>query len=194
MQSGVCIGGLTRDGVNVRLIPRGRQNHPENAAYEIGDIWEMELTPVPQADAPHVEDHTIDRATRIGRARSLATLIPSRAAVWRGGPDSVFGGALRYRTSGRAYIAREAIPACSVGFWIPDRPLESRSLSGKPGYVYQWQDGRNATFRYVGFEPPIPIIRSGSLIRVSLARWWRPPDDPSVEESCYAQISGWYPG
>lgn len=192
MQSGACIGGLTRDGVNVRLIPAGRQNHPEDAAYEIGDLWDMALTPVAETVPPHVEDQRIDSAKRIGRARSLETLIPSRARVWRGGPDSLFGGALQYRPSGRAYIGRDFVPASSVGFWIPDRPLESRSLFGKAGYVYEGPGGMSASFRYVGYVPVISRIRAGTLVRVSLARWWRPPDDPDSEECCYAQVSGWY--
>lgn len=192
MQSGVCIGGLTTDGANVRLLPAGRQNHPEDAPYAIGDVWEMELTPIAATVPPHVEDHRVGGATKIGRAPSLTTLIPSRAPVWRGGPESLFDGALKYRSSGRAYVGRDQVPPSSVGFWLPDRPLESRSLFGKPGYVYEMPGGRRVSFRYVGYEAPIPSIRAGTLVRVSLARWWRPLDDPDGEECCYAQVSGWY--
>jgi hypothetical protein len=191
MQSGICIGALAGDGMNVRLIPPGRQNHPDDAAYQIGEVWDMELRPLP-GEPPHVEDHLIQGARRIGRAASPASLIPSRAAVWRGPPSAIFDGTLRYRNTGRAYVGRDAVPSGSVGFWVPDRALESQLLWGKHGYVYWWPDGRRAAFRYVGLDSPIETIPAGSLVRVSLARWWSPPDDPDAVDCCYAQISGWY--
>lgn len=46
---------------------------------------------------------------------------------------------------------------------------------------------------YVGFEPAVDLIPKGTLVRVSLARWWRPHDSPpDMEERCYLQLSGWY--
>ena len=45
---------------------------------------------------------------------------------------------------------------------------------------------------YVGFADPIERIPKGALVRVSLARWWRPDDAPDMEERCYLQLSGWF--
>lgn len=52
--------------------------------------------------------------------------------------------------------------------------------------------GRPAMFsiKYVGFAEPINKIPAGTLVRVSLARWWRPTE--TSEERCYLQLSGWY--
>ena len=47
--------------------------------------------------------------------------------------------------------------------------------------------------KYVGEESPIKVIPAGTLVRVSLARWWRPEDsEPNFEKRCYLQLSGWY--
>ena len=43
----------------------------------------------------------------------------------------------------------------------------------------------------MGFAPKINKIPAGTLIRISLARWWK-PDDVDIEHRCYLQLSGWY--
>ena len=45
---------------------------------------------------------------------------------------------------------------------------------------------------FVGFQEPLEIIPAGTLLRVSLAHWWRPEDTPEAEECRYAQLSGWF--
>ena len=44
---------------------------------------------------------------------------------------------------------------------------------------------------YVGVEPPPEIIPVGSLVRLSLARWWK-PEEKEEDKKCYLQLSGWY--
>jgi ATP-dependent DNA helicase RecQ len=36
------------------------------------------------------------------------------------------------------------------------------------------------------------VIPAGTLLRVSLAHWWRPAEKPEEEERCYVQLSGWF--
>jgi ATP-dependent DNA helicase RecQ len=45
---------------------------------------------------------------------------------------------------------------------------------------------------FVGFQEPVEVIPAGTLLRVSLAHWWRPREDADVEPRCYVQLSGWY--
>jgi hypothetical protein len=54
--------------------------------------------------------------------------------------------------------------------------------------------GENSlTMPYVGFEPPIPAISAGTLVRLSLARPWTGPHAPSGEDQRNSlQLSGWY--
>ena len=45
------------------------------------------------------------------------------------------------------------------------------------------------TISYVGSDEPLNTIEEGSLIRLSLAHWWK-PEDSDDEERCYLQLSG----
>ena len=45
---------------------------------------------------------------------------------------------------------------------------------------------------YVGYEAPVLVIPAGSLVRVSLARWWHKPNAPDEGETCSLQLSGWF--
>ncbi|MFH1320564.1 MAG: hypothetical protein ABII90_07920 [Bacteroidota bacterium] len=51
-------------------------------------------------------------------------------------------------------------------------------------YPIRWRN-----ISYVGFQNPVDKIPAGTLVRISLARWWSPNED---EERCYLQLSGWY--
>ena len=76
-------------------------------------------------------------------------------------------------------------------------------LSGERGILFEAQvmptfffpkppEGRRARYNipYVGCAEAIDLIPAGTLVRVSLARWWRP--EGMNEERCYLQLSGWY--
>lgn len=192
MRGGLCIGGLTSDAVNVRLVsPEGP--HRDDSPFQVGSIWDMELTPVLVTQPPHVEDHVISRCRQVGQVQRPGRLILGRVRPWQGGPEVLFDGALRCRPSGRAYVGSDHIPAGSVGFWIPDRRLQLMRTGERARYEYRTSSGTAAVFGYVGCEEPAPTIPAGSLVRVSLARWWRPPDQPEANEVCYAQVSGWFP-
>ena len=43
---------------------------------------------------------------------------------------------------------------------------------------------------YVGFEEAVETIPAGTLVRVSLARWW--DTNGTTEDRCSLQLSGWY--
>ncbi len=45
------------------------------------------------------------------------------------------------------------------------------------------------TISYVGSAEPLETIEPGSLIRLSLAHWWK-PEDSVDDERCYLQLSG----
>jgi hypothetical protein len=82
----------------------------------------------------------------------------------------------------------------STGFWLPDRPLTlQEEAAGRHYYVYPGLGGVRR-LRYVGATEPLLEIREDQLVRVSLARWWQPDDDPAMELRCYLQLSGSYEG
>ncbi|MFP4441222.1 MAG: hypothetical protein ACLFVO_28645, partial [Chloroflexaceae bacterium] len=80
------------------------------------------------------------------------------------------------------------VPDQSVGFWMIPADLHRQDRNQKPRYIL---DHHGLDMPYVGFAPAVGTLPAGTLVRVSLARWWR-PEDSYEEERCYLQLSGWY--
>ncbi|MCL4176380.1 MAG: DNA helicase RecQ, partial [Verrucomicrobia bacterium] len=109
-----------------------------------------------------------------------------------GGPETLYDGLLQRSPTGALYISRESgVPTRSTLFWIPDQPLTIDTDGKRIRYRYPTSHGGN-TLTFVGFQEPIERIPAGTLLRVSLAHWWRPTDRPEDELRCYAQLSGWF--
>lgn len=110
--------------------------------------------------------------------------------IWKGSPDTLFDGLLQWTNSGSGYVSENSsIPNNSVGFWIPDKDLTKKIFYEKVRYGYP----KTANWRslpYVGFEEAVEIIPAGTLVRVSLARWW--DTNGTTEDRCSLQLSGWY--
>ena len=104
---------------------------------------------------------------------------------------ALFEGKIQFTQNGAGYISESAIPGGATGFWIPSSDLVLKNDDrGKTGY-YPAGDYRHLS--YVGVQDPAERIKADRLVRVSLARWWKPRDaDADFEERCYAQLSGWY--
>lgn len=113
----------------------------------------------------------------------------------QGSVENLFDGYLQFAEAGSAFIAKATgVPQYSTGFWQPDQPLCMSIMRGKIRFRYE-SASLAVTIPYVGLAPHMPhVIPAGSLIRVSLARWWRPADSQEMqEERCYLQLSGWFP-
>jgi hypothetical protein len=190
MHSGVCIGGLTRDEHrNVRLLPQtGAHSHPVDAPYRIGQIWEMNLEQPAVVQPPHVEDMLVRAARYSALQDGLDRWLRASVLPWEGDASGLFDGRLHRSTSGSAYISHEAVPESSVGFWMPTQDLRLDASAGAR-YVARW-GSEAVSVAYVGLEEPLSLIPSGTLVRVSLARWFAPGN--TGFEACWLQISGWY--
>ena len=198
MQTGACIGGLTYSGKkSVRLLTERGLHYPEDTQFEVGQIWEMELRPKTSPVPPHIEDTYVCGERLIGQLASVREMLLQLVQPWRGGPEVLFDGLL-VMGKRAAYIGRKReLPACSTGYWLPDRPLTLVYQHGKPYYRIDDDFGRIRRFsqgalhiHYGGFGMPVMHIRAQTLVRVSLSRWWVGPD--TDEERCYLQLSGWY--
>ncbi len=196
MGGGRCIGGLNLDdGASVRLLNRNGGCHSTSSPYQIGEIWELATAPVAELVAPHVEDVIVKGAKRISQmsgtqlTRTILDRISDGLLLWEGGPSALFDRCVRFTGKGNGYISARKIPSRSTGFWVPDKELDLSKQSNH--YVYDLRDTNHA-FAYVGEAPPTKAIAAGRLVRMSLARWWRPDDLPDMEERCYVQLSGWY--
>jgi len=188
----VCVGGLTEEGESVRLMNQNCSSSlGQNSPYEVGELWNIEFAPCGEQRPPHIEDVAVTAAERIQKISSVTKFIRSRVEPWQGGIDCLFDGKIQFTGPGAGYISEADIPANAIGFWVPDRPLNLKEDQRNHSGYYPKGDLRHLS--YVGTAPPIPTIAAGQLVRVSLARWWRPADaDPDFELRCYAQLSGWY--
>lgn len=201
-----CVGGL--DVVSkkpVRLLfekPDGEHDmFPTEKAKEWGvDIgatflmkYEGRKSPIP----PHVEDcflRDINLSSKdlVPDLSGWLTKNLPQSMIWSGGLGSLFGGKLEFN-KWKAFIEQYPGPNGSVGFWRPSRSLKAQDDEGAVKYIF-WDPllDKPKYIKYVGVAPHEPTIAAGSLVRVSLARWW---DNRGADPyRCYLQISGCYGG
>jgi hypothetical protein len=191
------VGGLDLDtNRGVRLLQPNWAYQPGDTDYDIGQVWKIECEPRPGLRPPHVEDVLVHRRELVGRELGLRKLLLERVQVWRGAPNQTFEGLVRPTFHGSGYVNNiMGVPSVSTGFWQPDRPLTLTEEATGPHYHYPMPHGSRAvrSLKYVGYAPSLPVIPAGTLVRLSLARWWRPEEaSTEVEERCYLQLSGWY--
>lgn len=194
MGNGLCVGGVTNEGVSVRLMPTNGYSHEPDAPYQVGDVWDVATRDEPNVRPPHIEDvRLVAPGTQVDRLGDPAAWIMNHVEPWTGSAATLFEGCVRRRDeTGRAFVGDACIPPNSVGFWLPDRPLVRHSFEHRDNYVYTDHEGARWSFSYAGTAPALRLIPAYQLIRVSLARWWA-PDGTDQPEACYAQISGWFP-
>ena len=196
MGGGACIGGITETGKSVRLIPFNADPHDgANREYNVGEIWEISGEPETSLIPPHTENIVVYEKQLLHPAQDPKDLVSAIELLMPpkiGHPRSLYEGLLQNTESGRLHIAKQSgIPPYSTTFWRTDQPLLLDIEKQKPRYRYPTENG-GCTFTFGGFQEPLEIIPADTLLRVSLAHWWRPEDKPEVEERCYAQISGWF--
>ncbi|HBK05483.1 MAG TPA: hypothetical protein DDZ81_06405 [Acetobacteraceae bacterium] len=185
-----CIGGISHDGRSIRLLNHHGANWDTSAPFQIGQIWDMAFTPAQTLVSPHTEDVLVTRYQFVGTQANLQAHLLTRGPPWQGSINQVFGGVLEFTSKNNGYVCRRhVVPAVSTWFWIPDRDLTLRA-DGKH-YDYPNSFLRRG-LAYVGEPQAVPSLPAGTLVRVSLARWWRPDETPDLEERCYLQLSGWF--
>ncbi len=188
----VCVGALSDSGENLRLMNKDcASDRDHDSPFTVGEQWEIVCAPCGPRRPPHVEDVIVSKATKRSHVDSLPEYILERAALWKGTIDKLFEGKIQFTRNGAGFISEGQVPAGATGFWIPSYELHlDHDDRNKAGY-YPEHDYRHLS--YVGVQDTADVIKKGQLVRVSLARWWRPENaDPNFEERCYAQLSGWY--
>ncbi len=199
MGGGACIGALSTSGQSLRLMPNpAKQLDGFNLEYSVGDVYTLldyefptDLTP-PHIENVIVRDKRFERFEEDPSGPILKLVTPKE-----GGPEVLYDGMTGCTMTGALYIAKRlGVPAYSTTFWRPDQPLRLDDSLDKLRYRYVSGDVSGDVSRsltYVGFQRPVHEIPAGTLVRVSLAHWWRPFDaEDSLEERCYVQLSGWY--
>ncbi len=182
-----CVGALAKDRSNLRLTTNPEYPFlPVDTPFEIGQVWDVSYYPCSNHTPPHVENVIVTQARFMYTLSELAENLPKWTKPWVGGVSEVFDGKTRSTASGSRYVQQDDLPMVSVGFWIPDRNLIYQS--SEPYYRYL-----RFRMKYVGVENPPQQINKGRLVRVSLARWFKPDEaDDQLPERCFLQISGVY--
>ncbi len=188
----VCIGGFDiSQNRNVRLLTSNGGNQPGDASFQIGQIWKIAYTPKTNLVFPHSEDVMVQSShlsTTLSR-EDAKRFISQSCNVISGSLSNLFGGSIRSPLRAASYIDATSIPDHSVCFWKPNSNLTYTNSFNKDKYHYTAPE-HDTYFAYVGTDPAIEIIPQGSIVRMSLARWWTPPNSES--KACYLQLSGWF--
>ena len=196
MKNGACIGGLVLStNRSVRLLSQDGSNLQTSTTFNVGEVWELEFNKPDRIESPHIEDVFVTGQRLIGKQSNLREALMQRVRPWRGSPEQLYDGLLVIKCT-TGYVCRSnGVPNCSTGYWLPDKQLTLVYRGDKLYYKYPFGDEADwyneaLAIKYVGYADPIPRIPAHTLVRVSLARWFRPQ---GVSESkCYLQISGWY--
>ena len=197
MGSGACIGAITEKGESVRLIPLNADPHDgANREYEVGDVWKIIGEPETSLIPPHNENFVVHSKVRLYKmedARELIGAIELLMPPKTGDPRQLYEGLLKTTDSGSLYLPPGSdVPPYSTMFWRTDEQLIRETDQRKLRYRYPTENG-GCTLTFVGYQKTLPRqFQADTLLRVSLAHWWRPDNTPHVELRCYVQISGWF--
>jgi ATP-dependent DNA helicase RecQ len=192
-KGGACIGAVTSDGRSVRLeAANAAYDERAGMEYQVGDVWKIEAEPHPQIVPPHVETIVVYGKRRLRSHVDPVATIEKFMPPVSGGPGTLYEGLVQSTDSGALYIAeRSGVPTRSTLFWRPDRPLRLLENGVRLHYCYPADNGEQR-MAFVGFQEPLEEIPAGSIVRVSVAHWWRPREHPADEARCYLQLSGWF--
>lgn len=191
MQRHACVGGMSLDpDRSLRLMQADGSPQPGNTPYEVGELWQIECEVPRELTPPHVEDVNVLKAYKVGEEVQVRRFLMQRLSPWRGAINQTFEGLVRFTYHGHGYINDiMGVPGRSTGFWQPDKPLQ-KVVDKKTYYRYPRANGA-CLLPYVGYAPATDLIPANTLVRLSLARWWK-PEEADVEKRCYLQLSGWY--
>ncbi len=193
MKGAYCIGGMLSNGQPVRLLNSQGFNQDMSIVYKIGEVYSITYDTKPDCIPPHVEDimvRTSNHKYSFPNDEALVDYLINKLSIkiWRGSIENLFDNKLEWTSNGSGYVSKYTkMPDNSAGFWISDKDLIRDDNDKKIRYRYA---DSQKLISFVGLQEPVDIIPAGTLIRVSLARWWTPNE--AKEKRCYLQLSGWY--
>lgn len=193
MRNAACVGALELSTKkNLRLLINNGDNQPADTDFEVGQVWDIEYSVRTNLVAPHNEDVIVSKKKFLRTQNNLNSFLIDNATVWSGDTKKIFEGKVHFTMGKSGFVTSKAgVPSRSVGFWLPDQNLELTILEDGKHYFYFGEYNQVDAFPYVGYAKAIDQIKKGTLVRVSLARWWKP--SAAIEEKrCYCQLSGWY--
>lgn len=195
----VCIGGVSGSGKFLRLINPDGSNQPSNTIIDLRDIWRIDYSNRKEIIPPHNEDvivHNWEKRSVLDESKTVKEFLNKiKVNIHEGHPNGLFENTLKWSGKGSGFLPNDkTIPTNSVGFWIPDRDLNKIQREDYKGIRYEYPtDNGNRNLPFKGFHSnPPEIIPSGTLLRVSLGRWWHGPNEDWDNPACFLQLSGWF--
>ena len=186
----VCVGGICINNKQfIRLLNQGGYYQPADTKFNIGDIWDITFTVNANRKEPHNEDVTIHSFKFVRKIYAIESYIKNMGVpIWRNNISNIFESKILWQKNGKGYFSENIknYPSHSVGFWISDVDLTYSNGS----YIYE-NNGISRQIVYKGNQTALQVIPKDRLIRLSLAKWWK-PEGSDIEERCYLQLSGWY--
>jgi len=187
----VCVGGWDLDNnISLRLLTPQENNHWIDTPYQIGDVWDLTYHGRRQLEPPHNEDVLVTAGRRIGPLPDLTATLRRITNPLHGSIEELYERFLQFPGAGTGYVTRQTgLPSFSTQFWITDGRLSRDDFRAKIRYRYDGATIRTVTYK--GMEDdPVFAVPQGTLVRVSLARWFDFGEAPNPK--CYLQLSGWY--
>jgi len=190
MKSNICVGAAEAEsGRALRLIPRDRSEYHSWPDFDapIGSVVTLRGSRAVRVEPPHTEDFLVSAWERSGAIDDLAAWISGRCVVWSGDRRCLFEGLVAFTPRGKGRVERGArLPSASVGFWELPAPMRLQSSDRQR---YTLGGPLPVDVPYVGIGAAPGVLRAGTLVRLSLSRWWAPADG-SMQEACWLQLSG----
>jgi len=199
----VLIVGKTKMGPNVVCVVDGtRQQHQPSIAdssreqpldrHSVSDcdVWDLTYHGRRQLEPPHNDDVLVTAGRRIGTLPDLTATLRRITNPLHGSIEELYERFLQFPGAGTGYVTRQTgLPSFSTQFWITDGRLSRDDFRAKIRYRYDGATIRTVTYK--GMEDdPVFAVPQGTLVRVSLARWFDFGEAPNPK--CYLQLSGWY--
>jgi hypothetical protein len=189
----VCVGAhdLDNEFRSLRLLTSGGMNLRETDDIGPGEVWEVTYTDHPEPDPPHVEDVLVTTGKRVEKlsAQDVRERILANESPWRGSTEELFERTVAGTANGRLYVpSGGALPSRSTGYWISDAELVRYVSFDKAKFLYTGNSSLN-DFVWVGMSVAPERIQAGTLVRMSLARYFSPGSAPA---GYYVQISDVY--
>ena len=192
MTGKVCIGAIDlKTKKSLRLLTKNRGYQPADSPFHVKQIWPLDwTTPLAhELTPPHTENVYITSSSQcVKEQKYIRSYIINNCRIWDN-IEELFSGCLKYKPdNNKAYIERPKVPTISTGYWKLEERLELHTDNKNK----EFYGNNKIRLSYSGCQKAKNMIPKNTLVRVSLAKWWRPNSDPQTPLRCYLMLSGWY--